>query len=94
MANSCNLSMSYCPSSQCPDSPRKIASRGSRLTTIAFVVALLSLIVWGEIWAIENAPTLIQTCDSVLSTEGAQGDACTVALPLAAVPASTPVTIE
>lgn len=68
-------------------------SRRSRIAAIALAVALLNLVVWGEIWAIENAPSLIESCDSVLSTEGAQGDACTLALPLAVVPAA-PVTIE
>ncbi len=94
MANTCDLSMSHCPSSRCPDSPRKTMSRGGRLTTIALAIALLSLVVWGEIWAIENAPSLIESCDSVLSTEGAPGDACTRALPLAAIPATVPVTTE
>jgi hypothetical protein len=53
-------------------------SAGRRAAGVAIAVALMAAIVWGETWAIENAPALIDQCNPVLSSELARvfGDDC------------------
>ena len=61
------------------------ASVRKHWTGIAIALALLGLIVVGEIWAIEHAPELIESCNAVLSSGGSPSDACRIESPVATI---------
>ena len=61
------------------------ASIRKNLTGISFAIALLGLIVVGEIWAIEHAPELIESCNSALSSHASPSNACRIESPVATI---------
>jgi len=74
----CNAASTSCPShSKQADGFSSIAA-GIRAHFAGFVIALalLGLIVLGEIWTIEHAPELIESCNSALSSDASPTDAC------------------
>jgi hypothetical protein len=58
------------PSScSCPDAPIVPKSPGRRVAAIAVAIALVAVIAWGETWAIEHVPVLIDQCSPALATD-------------------------
>jgi len=62
----------------CPDTPIVPKSAGRRAMGIAVAVALVAVIAWGETWAIEHGPVLIDQCSPTLATDLGRvfGDDC------------------
>ncbi len=76
---SCNALSHPCPShSRRADGFSSIAAGRSvaNLTGFAIALVLLGLVVLGEIWTIEHAPELIESCNSALSSDASPTDAC------------------
>ena len=48
----------------------------ANLTGFAVALVLLALVVLGEIWTLEHAPELIESCNSALSSDASPTDAC------------------
>jgi hypothetical protein len=60
------------PSRSCPGAPIVPKSGRRRAAGFALAVALVAMVVFGETWAIEHAPMLIDQCSPMLSSEMAR----------------------
>ena len=75
---SCDTLSHPCPShsGRADLSHRSPRASAQNLTGFAVALVLLALVVLGEIWTLEHAPELIESCNSALSSDASPTDAC------------------